>query len=173
MSITSQDNSFLSDAPMGEVTVTGDTLQVVFDRHYRFPIEKVWAAITIPERLADWFVGAEIKDLRVGGEIIFNGTRLSDTAMKITVCEPPRAFAWTWALAGKVTLVRFDLSPENGGCRLTLTHSGVPLSAGGVRPGWHAHLEALPDAVEGVATPVEVKIARETALKAKYPPLPQ
>jgi uncharacterized protein YndB with AHSA1/START domain len=171
MSITNQDTSLLSDAPMGDVTVTGNTFRVVFDRHYRFPIEKAWAAITIPERLADWFVGAEIDDLRVGGTIIFKSAGLSDTAMRIVVCEPPRAFAWTWKIAGKETLVRFDLSPEAGGCRLVLTHSGVPLAAGGVCPGWHAHLEALPSALEGVSTPWDVKVARETALEAKYPPV--
>lgn len=170
--MTNKDNDLLSDAPMGEVTVTGDTLKVVFDRRYGFPVEKVWAAITIPERLADWFMNAQVQDLRVGGEIVFAGRGLNRTVMQIVVCEPPRSIAWAWTIGGKQSLVRFDLAPERGGCRLTLTHSGVPLVAGGVRPGWHAHLEALPGAIEGIATSWDTKVARETALKAKYPPLP-
>ena len=35
----------LSTASLGEVTVANDALQVVFNRRYRQPIAKVWAAI--------------------------------------------------------------------------------------------------------------------------------
>jgi uncharacterized protein YndB with AHSA1/START domain len=161
----------MSDAPMAEVSEAADTLQVVFHRRYRHPVEKVWAALTTPERLADWFVDAEV-DLRVGGSLRFDGKGMRQTEMRITVCEPPRALAWVWTIAGHDSLVRFDLAPEADGCRLTLTHSGVPRTGAGVRAGWHAHLEALPDAFEGRATPWEVKTARETALNAAYPKLP-
>ena len=132
------------------VTATGDALQVVFRRHYRAPVEKVWAALTTPERLADWFAQADV-DLRVGGTIRLNWNNRGGTDMRITVCDPPRAFAWVWKMSGRDTLVRFDLSPDAGGCLLTLTHSGVPLSGDGVRAGWHAHLEGLTDALEGRA----------------------
>jgi hypothetical protein len=91
--------------------------------------------------------------------------------MRITVCEPPRHLAWIWQLGGRDTLVRFDLVPEGNGCALTLTHSGVPLVGDGVRAGWHAHLEALPDAIEGRATPWVVRNAREEAVSAAYPKL--
>jgi hypothetical protein len=60
--------SLLSEAPPGEVTVAGSNLRIVFRRHLRAPVQKVWAALTIPERLADWFATATI-DLRVGGSI--------------------------------------------------------------------------------------------------------
>ena len=61
----------LSDASLGEVTTTADALQVVFHRHYKKPIEKVWAAVTTPERLADWLAEAEI-EMKVGGRIRLN-----------------------------------------------------------------------------------------------------
>jgi uncharacterized protein YndB with AHSA1/START domain len=160
----------LSDAPTGEVTETGDTLQVVFHRHLRAPIDKVWAALTTSERLADWFVEATV-DLRVGGVLRFDGRGIADTAMLITICEPPRTFAWAWDIAGHRTIVRFDLAPAGDGCELTLTHSGLPRSAGGVRQGWHAHLEAIPDAIAGRATTWEAKCAREAALADRYPKL--
>jgi uncharacterized protein YndB with AHSA1/START domain len=162
--------ALLSDAPPGEVTITGDTLQVVFHRHLRAPIEKVWAALTVPERLADWFAEAVV-DLRVGGSITLDWGSKNQGRMQITLCEPPRRLAWVWRLDGRDTLVRFDLAPEAGGCALTLTHSGVPMSAGGVRAGWHAHLEGLPGAVEGRATPWADKVAREAALAGVYPAL--
>ena len=164
------DPTLLGNAPMGEVTVAGDTLQIVFRRHLRAPIEKVWAALTTPERLADWFANAEV-DLRVGGILRLDGNGMRQNEMRITICDPPRTFAWAWKIGSRETLVRFDLKPEAAGCELTLTHSGVPIVAAAARAGWHALLEALPDAVEGRATPWEVKQARETALRALYPNL--
>jgi uncharacterized protein YndB with AHSA1/START domain len=166
--------ALLSDAPTGEVTVADDTLQIVFHRHYRFAVAKVWAALTTPERLADWFAKAEV-DLRAGGTLRLGWNGRPQAEMRITVCDPPRSLAWVWRIGDRDTLVRFDLAPEAGGCRLTLTHSGLSPRSGpgaGVRAGWHAHLEALPDALEGRATSWEVKIAREAALDAAYPPLP-
>jgi uncharacterized protein YndB with AHSA1/START domain len=160
----------LSDAPLGEVTMGDDTLEVVFHRRLRFPVEKVWAALTVPDRLADWFAEAVV-DLRVGGTVSLDWNSKNQADMRITVCEPPHHLAWIWQLAGHDTLVRFDLKPEGTGCALTLTHSGVPLVGEGVRAGWHAHLEALPDAIEGRATPWEVKVAREKAIGPAYPRL--
>ncbi len=163
-------SELLSDAPLGVVTTHGDSLQVVFERQLRAPVEKVWAALTTPERLADWF-GDAVVDLRVGGSI-----RLwKEVDVQITVCDPPSSLAWTWELDGRETLVRFDLKSEAGGTALTLTHSGLSPRKGqgaGVRAGWHAHLEALPDAVEGRKTPIEIKRAREKALGDAYPSLP-
>jgi len=164
----------LSDAPLGEVTRQGETLQLVFQRHYRQPVEKVWAALTTPERLADWFATAQV-DLRVGGVIRLNWNGQHEAEMVVTEFEPPRTLAWRWRIGEHNTLVRFDLTPEAGGCALTLTHSGLSLDGardGGVRAGWHAHLEALPDALEGRATPWETKVAREEALASRYPRSP-
>lgn len=170
MSAAPPDRALLSDAPMAEVTESADTLQVVFHRRYRHPVEKVWAALTIPERLADWFTNAEV-DLRVGGHLRLEGNGMRPVEVRITICEPPRVLAWVWTIAGHDTFVRFDLAPEADGCALTLTHSGVPRTGAGVRAGWHALLEALPDAIEGRATAWEIKTARENALNAIYPKL--
>jgi uncharacterized protein YndB with AHSA1/START domain len=167
--------ALLSNAPLGEVTTTGEARQIVFHRRYRQSVEKVWAALTTPERLADWFAEAQV-DLRVGGTIRLNWNNgMHQAEMAITVCDPPRALAWRWTIGERDTLVRFDLAPDgDGGCALTLTHSGLSLDGardGGVRAGWHAHLEALPDAIQGRATPWETKVAREQALAGSYPPL--
>ncbi len=85
----------LSDAPLGEVTVAGDALQIVFHRHLRAPVGKVWAALTTPERLADWFADAVV-DLRVGGTISLGWNGQYKTNVRITVCDPPRSLAWVW-----------------------------------------------------------------------------
>lgn len=161
----------LSDAPNGVVTTAGDARQLVFHRRYRQSVDKVWAALTTPERLADWFAEAQV-DLRVGGTIKLGWNGVHKTDVTITVCDAPRALAWRWTIGERDTLVRFDLEPDGDGCALTLTHSGLSLDGardGGVRAGWHAHLEALPDAMEGRATSWEVKTAREAALADRYP----
>jgi uncharacterized protein YndB with AHSA1/START domain len=145
-------------------------MQVVFHRHYRASPDRVWAALTTPEWLADWFAEARV-DLRVGGTLSLDWGGDNQADMKITVCDPPRSLAWVWQLGGSDTLVRFDLMAEASGCALTLTHTGLTKASGGVRAGWHAHLEALPDALEGRATPWAVKEARQDALKAAYPKL--
>ena len=161
-------------APAGEVTVDGDDLRVVFRRHYRQHVEKVWAAVTSPERLADWLADAEI-DMRVGGQIRLSWNGVHSMEGRIVALEPLRLFAWTWELDGRETIVRFEVEPEGDGCRLTLTHSGLSPRAGrgaGVRAGWHAHLEGVPDALDGRATPFAVKSAREAEIAPLYPALP-
>ena len=68
-----------------------------------------------------------------------------------------------------------SLWPTPSGCRhLPLAGGGCLRHAPttpGVRSGWHAHLEGLPDAAEGRATPWAVKVEREKALAGAYPRL--
>ena len=162
------------DAP-GEVTIAEDTMQVVFHRHYAKPIEKVWAAITMPERLADWLAAAEI-EMRPGGKIRLNWNEgFNIMEGRVLAYEPPTTFAWTWPLGGQETTVRFDLKPDGDGCWLTLTHTGLSPKAGrgaGVRSGWHAHLEGLSDAIDGKKTPWDTIMARNAAVSDLYPALP-
>ncbi len=162
------------DAP-GEVTVTDDALQVAFHRHYAKPIERVWAALTTPERLADWLAEAEI-EMKPGGTIRLNWNKGQSTMEgRVLAYDPPTTFAWTWPLGGRETVVRFDLKPDGDGCWLTLTHSGLSPKAGpgaGVRAGWHAHLEGLPDAIDGRATPWATITDRNAAVSGLYPALP-
>ena len=169
----SETMEILSNAALGEVTVANDTLQVVFHRHYKKPIEKVWAALTVPERLADWLALSEI-DMRVGGVIKLDWHGQNTMEGKVVALDPPHTIAWTWGIGGRETVVRFDLERDGDGCALTLTHSGLNPAPGmgpGVRAGWHAHLEGLPDAIEGRATPWATKTARQEAVQPSYPPL--
>ena len=160
---------------VGQVTRAGDSQQLVFERRYNKPIEKVWAALTVPERLADWLADATI-DLRQGGEIHLNwGKGANEMTGRVMVYQPPRSLAWTWEIAGRQTLVRFDLAPDGAGCLLTLTHSGLGLyngQGGGVRAGWHAHLEAFEGAIDGRGTGWPAIMARVPALQKYYPALP-
>jgi uncharacterized protein YndB with AHSA1/START domain len=157
---------------LGEVTLADGAMQIVFRRRYAKPVETVWSAITTPERLADWLAAAEI-ELKPGGAIRLLMNNEYRVEGRVTACEPPHVFAWMWPLDGRETHVRFEMESDHDGCLLTLTHSGLDgAGAGaGVRAGWHAHLEGLPDAMEGRATSWATKVAREDALSDFYPAL--
>src|SRR5690348_1244046 len=102
------------DTDLGEVTRTGDQLRIVFRRRYARPIEKVWAALTVPERITDWFAETTVDRMDVGGtmQLYFTGADYRSLA-KIEAYEPPRVIAWRWSEVdgSKASLVRFELEP--------------------------------------------------------------
>ena len=166
--------NLLRDAPKGEVTVKDDLLQVVFRHRYTKPVAKVWAALTTPERLEDWFGAAKI-ELRVGGTLHITAANGKSLEFSITRVDAPHVLGWSWMIDGLDTSVLFELAPDGDGCQLTLTHSGLSARNGrgaGVRAGWHAILEGLADSLDGRATPWALKEQREAAAAPLYPPLP-
>lgn len=153
---------------LGIVTRTGDTFEIAFERRLAQPIDKVWAAITTAERIADWLAHAEV-DLRVGGRFALRFTE-PDYAFEGVIVEldPPRLIAWTWPHEEHPdSVVRWELFPETSGCRLVMTQSRLvqPLLTE-VAAGWHALLESLPGAAGGPV--VRWTRAREQELFAIY-----
>jgi uncharacterized protein YndB with AHSA1/START domain len=159
--------------PDGVIRRTGESYEVVFTRRLAKPIEKVWAALTVPERLADWLANATIEpDLRVGARFALHFPTLDyRMAGEILALEPPRLIAWTWPDpkdAGKLaSVVRFELAPDGAGCLLTLTNGGlVKPDLESVAAGWHTHLEGLAVAADAVHTPWSAE--REKIHAARY-----
>lgn len=149
--------------PLGRVRRTGETYELVFERRLACPPEKVWAALTTPERLADWLAKAEI-DLRVGGRFeLYWDTHDYRMRGTITELDPPRRIAWTWPDDQHPdSIVRWELEPDGDGCRLRLTQSNLNRpSLLSVVGGWHTHLEGLPSAVEGIDAPWRAERERE------------
>ncbi len=56
---------------MGAVRRVGDRYELRLVREIARPIEKVWAALTIPERIADC-LGESVIELRVGGRYLIH-----------------------------------------------------------------------------------------------------
>ena len=53
----------------GVVTVEGGRAVIRFERRLRHPVERVWDALTRPERIAEWFGEGEVHlELVPGGE---------------------------------------------------------------------------------------------------------
>ena len=140
---------------------------VRFERFMTVPIEKVWAALTIPERLADWFAQAKV-DLRLGGAVEFrwDSHGYVETGF-IVALEPPELLAWAVpGPDGRHSVVRWELKEEDRmglGTRLTLTQTFLPTEhLLSVATGWHTHLHELPEAAAR-ADPLPWSAEREQA----------
>lgn len=162
----------MTDIDLGEMRRTGDRAEIVFHRRYARPVEKVWAALTSPERISDWFANTTIDRMAISGviDLDFKDENYRSRG-RIVAYEPMTTFAWEWTeLDGSnPSLVRWDLEPDGDGCRVTLTHSGLkPSEAGGVGAGWHAHLQAIQDAADGIETPWSTVRARADAAGPLY-----
>jgi uncharacterized protein YndB with AHSA1/START domain len=151
----------------GVIRQTGETYEVVFTRRIARPIEKVWAALTVPERLADWLANATIEpDLRLGARFALHfPTHDYRMEGEIVALDPPRLIAWTWPdpndAAKPASVVRFELAADGAGCVLTLTNSAiVKPDLRNVAAGWHTHLDGLPGAADAIHMPWSAERAK-------------
>ena len=108
-------------------------------RKINAPPAKVYAAITTPELMLQWWgpdagptLSAEV-DVRAGGRfsIVFrllNGDEHNPTGVYREVI-PDRKLVFTWEWPGmpeRESLVTFLLAPIEGGTELTMVHEGLP-----------------------------------------------
>ncbi len=120
-----------------------------FERRLKHPPEKVWAMLTVNEKLADWFSELRVQDLREGGTLTFDMGDGTFEEMKITEVKPYAVFEYTWG----DDLVRFELSPlPEDGCLLVLKefirevnpHTPKDLA------GWDVCLDVIAALLDGV-----------------------
>jgi uncharacterized protein YndB with AHSA1/START domain len=119
-----------TDAATGTIRKTSDGYEIVFVRRLKNPIDKVWAALIVPERIADWFTDMRfIPELRLGARVEL---RFPDenppyemTRGEVMAFDPPRLFAWSWPDTDHPdSVVRCELEPDGeGGCVLTFSQS--------------------------------------------------
>ena len=112
---------------MTELATIADRSTLIFVRRLPGPIERVWAYLTDPKLLAQWFSGGIVTD-RVGGDVRFE---IGATG-RVTAYQPPTLLEYTWneeeASCGPVAgaLVRWELAEDGSDVRLTLTHLRLP-----------------------------------------------
>ena len=112
--------------------------------------QRVFQALTEKEVLERWFLVKAELDLRPGGAIRFEWGPDAVEIGKILMCEPPHRLSYTWeAMEPSPTTITFELTAENGGTRLRLTHTGMGEGEDwdsyytSVNGGWSAHLADL------------------------------
>jgi uncharacterized protein YndB with AHSA1/START domain len=149
----------------------GERVALRFERVFPRPIESVWAAITIAERLADWMSPAYVEP-RLGGRFELFIDRPGDARMRgrIVTWEPPHVLESTWAEHGHSnSRIRFELTAQAPDrTRLVFTH--VDLDApwmGLVLPGWHLMFDKL-GATLASGKPQARDNARWRALQTTY-----
>ncbi|MGW5359747.1 SRPBCC family protein [Actinopolymorpha pittospori] len=116
-----------------------------FERHLTHPVEKVWRAITEPGELRHWFPAEVEIEFHSGGKIRFTQGAAATTG-EILELAPHRVFAFSW----DADMLRFELHPDPGGCRLVFTHAfDDKYGASSFASGWHHCLDGLAVRLEG------------------------
>ena len=127
--------------------------------YYAVPVAKVFAALTKPAVLTQWFLAAAQIDPEKGGSFRFTWRGGYTMKGKVKTFEPPRKVAYQWLDRrgkGKVfeTLVRFELRKKGKGTVLKLTHKGFRSSKewielyGRIQSGWAYFLVNLRSVLE-------------------------
>jgi uncharacterized protein YndB with AHSA1/START domain len=130
-------------------TLDAHTRTLQFNRTYAHPIDKVWAAVSDNEHLLSWFPHRIVGDLLTpGAELHFESTGdgAPPFAGRVLRAEPPHLLEFLWG----TDTIRFELHPDGGGCRFTLTDVFDPLGkAARDGAGWHTCLDFLEAALDG------------------------
>jgi uncharacterized protein YndB with AHSA1/START domain len=84
--------------------------------------EEVWAALTEPGRLADWFANEVELDLRPGGAGVFRWSDGSTRIAEVDAVEEGERFAFRWRdeTGGEETRVELVLAAVEDGTRVTV-----------------------------------------------------
>jgi uncharacterized protein YndB with AHSA1/START domain len=141
--------------PNGTVERGPDGGILRFDRLLAFPIDEVWAAITEPERLADWWppFAADITvDLREGGMIVFTWPDTDFPTLEFTIVrlKVPKLLEHTHTSPG--FWMRWELEATADGTRLLATYFIPDLDMAierGDLVGLHHSLDRLAPALAG------------------------
>ena len=143
-----------------------------FERRFKHPVEKVWDAITKPERIKEWMGEVEVElDLVEGGQLNTRTTGppelvdaiiaeageatlvARDTVLRV---DPPVLFEHTFG-GDPGSIARWELRRDGDGTRLALTHTEPPGFDDVNRPrdlaGWHTLLDLLGSALDGKPMP--------------------
>ena len=127
------------------------------------PASKVWEALTKPELIKQYLFGTQVTtDWQVGSPITYEGMwegKAYKDKGKVLQVEPEKLLVSTFwsALAGKPDLpenyqtVRYELSPEGSGTKLTLVqdNNATQADADHSAQNWQMVLDGLKKLVEG------------------------
>ena len=151
---------------MTTTIVTPDQDTIVAEIQIAAPPERVFKALSDPDDLRRWFGSRECPtktwqmDARVGGHYSYfaeegkvgvNGVSKFECHGEILEYDPPRVLVYTWIANWHDnpkcrTLVRWELTPRQGGTHVRVTHSGlssIPVARKDYAGGWPGVVEHL------------------------------
>ena len=108
-----------------------DRYTMRYERTYPHPIERVWAAVTVPEQMDRWMLPFNTVEPRVGGAfgMTFGGPADQPMSGVVSAWEPPRLVQYQFG-PGNDSFMRFELTEGEGGTHLSFVH-GFPPGVGG------------------------------------------
>jgi uncharacterized protein YndB with AHSA1/START domain len=156
---------------MATVLVTPDNGAIVSDIYIAAPPERIFEALVDPKQVMTWWTGKDCRIENFALEPKCGGTWRYDTAQtrlnvngvskfhcegEVIEYDPPRLLAYTWIAnwheeKSRRTIVRYDLTPEEEGTRLKVTHSGLAQEAVSRKDysgGWPGVLEQVKRFIE-------------------------
>ena len=133
------------------------------------PRPLVWATLTSPEQIAQWFGDrADFPDgVRPGAEGLFGWSEHGDHPARIEIYEPHSRFAFTWGTPGQPirednsTTAVFTLDEEGEGTLLTVVESGFDA----LTPDDVERRAALEDNAQGWTSELDELAAYATSLR--------
>ena len=156
---------------MPKTIATPDQDVLITDIHIAAPPERVFQAISDPREQRIWWDNKDCRlesfemDARRGGRWRFstsqtsmniNGISQFDCTGEVVEFDPPRVLAYTWIanwhdVKSRKTIVRWELSPMDGGTLVTVTHSGLAqedVARKDYQGGWPGVVEQLKAYIE-------------------------
>jgi uncharacterized protein YndB with AHSA1/START domain len=103
---------------------------IILERTFDASPETIWQALTNPEEMKKWYFDIPGFEPKVSHQFQFTGENEGRTFLHL--CEVKEAItqqklrhSWTYEGIPGYTEVTFDLSPENQGTHVKLTHAGI------------------------------------------------
>ena len=113
----------------GLLEVDREQASLTFRRRLRHPIQDVWAAITDPKQVEVWFMAKVRREDTRGGALRMEHPNGVHATGRVLQWSPPRVYEYEWNLppgpnspGGETSVVRWELSPSEGGTLLVMTH---------------------------------------------------
>ena len=129
-----------------------ETLSVVVERDFPFPLERLWRALTPPHLIEEWLMKNDFKP-NVGHKFNLRGDWGGVLDCEVLTIEPNKTLSYTWnhahadAAYNLESVVTFTLTPTASGTHLRMEQSGFrsdqPQAFGGAKFGWQKFFENL------------------------------
>ncbi|WP_139418491.1 SRPBCC family protein [Agromyces laixinhei] len=132
------------------------------------PVEKVWAAVTEPEHISDWFGRTVLDGTGAGAQGTITFPEYGSVPLRVEAADAPRLVSYRWSnddalgrrvdtLDDRSTVFTFTLEAVPGGTELTVVETGFDRTSDPAAnmashaEGWVVELDKLVALLEGDA----------------------
>ena len=99
-----------------------ETLSVVVEREFPFPLERLWRALTQPHLIEEWLMKNDFEPT-VDHKFNLRGD-WGAVDCQVLKIQPMRTLSYSWGAHGLESVVTWTLTPTNTGTHLRMEQSG-------------------------------------------------